>query len=459
MNYFRKSKNPSLLLHAKNSFLQELAAWWGLLKAEWFWMLILLGGILLLLAFTRPLPPKDVYLAVGQEGSTFEALGRKLIPIFANEKIRLHLVNTSGSASSLEDLAYKKLKVNAALMVGGIPAKDKYPNLYSLGSIEYVPLWLFYRGESPVISGTIASFSSNKVGIGPEGSGTEIILKRILALTDFSIDRHASFLKIPNKEATERLINGELDAVFILDGINSPNVQNLLAHEDIHVFNFEYAKALSKKLPYLDVVEVPKGSLNLKTMRPQVDINMLSSTVSLLVEKDMHPAVQYLFLLGAEKISNELDQFFAKPELFPAYLDHNIPLSPVASRFYENGAPALKDTLPLWLSSYLDRMWILLIGAIAVIYPFFKMFPSYRHTRASMLISDAYQEILEIEFHAQNCNSYEELQRLIDRLQEMNIESRNISVSSDDINRLYSMKSALSMVRTQLVEMKSKIAQ
>lgn len=446
-----------MFLHTRDSLFQEFQAWWGLLKSEWYWVLILVAGALLLLAFTRPLPPRDVYLAVGQEGSTFEALGQKFVPLFAREKIRLHLVNTSGSASSLKDLADKNIQVNAALMVSGIPEKDKYPDLNSLGSIEYVPLWLFYHGDSPVISGTIANFSNKKVAIGPEGSGTEIILERILSLSNVSLDKSATFLKIPNKEAAEKLISGEVDAVFILDGINGPNVQKLLAHDDVHVFNFEYAKALAKKLPYLEVVEIPKGSLDLKNLRPPKDISMLSSTVSLLVEKDMHPAVQYLFLLGAEKISNNVDQFFAKPDLFPAYLDHNIPLSPVANRYYEKGAPALKDSLPLWLSSYLDRIWILLIGALAVIYPMFKLFPSYRHTRAAMLISDAYQEILEIEQQADSCESLEILQKMIDRLEEMNADSRRISISSDDINRLYSMKSALNMVHAQLLDKKSRL--
>ena len=252
-------------------------------------------------------------------------------------------------------------------------------------------------------------------------------------------------------------------AVLSGDGIGpevtaeSVKVLNVIGQAFNIEFNFEYAKALAKKLPYLEVVEIPKGSLDLKNLRPPKDISMLSSTVSLLVEKDMHPAVQYLFLLGAEKISNNVDQFFAKPDLFPAYLDHNIPLSPVANRFYEKGAPALKDSLPLWLSSYLDRIWILLIGALAVIYPMFKLFPSYRHTRAAMLISDAYQEILEIEQQADSCESLEILQKMIDRLEEMNADSRRISISSDDINRLYSMKSALNMVHAQLLDKKSKL--
>ena len=74
-----------------------------------------------------------------------------------------------------------------------------------------------------------------------------------------------------------------------------------------------------------------------------------------------------------------------------------------------------------------------------------------------MLISDAYEEILEIEQRADGCDSLEVLQKMIDRLEEMNVDSRQITIASDDINRLYSMKSALNMVHTQLIEQKNKL--
>ena len=76
-----------------------------LLRSEWVWTLLFAFGVIVLLVFTRPLPPKNVYLAVGQHGSKFEALGNKFIPYFAQNGIQLHLVSTNGSAASLAQLA------------------------------------------------------------------------------------------------------------------------------------------------------------------------------------------------------------------------------------------------------------------------------------------------------------------------------------------------------------------
>ena len=448
-------KHPSLVRHTRESMSQELDAWIGLVKGEWKWILVLIVGLLILISFTRPLPPKDVYLAVGQQGSVFGMLGEKFVPLFAEEGIRLHLVNTPGSAASLAELADKDQQVNAALMVGGIAAKGKFPNLLSLGSVEYDPLWLFYRGPEYQDKGIFEHFSSQRVATGVDGSTEEIMIRKLLGLNGIVLEERENLLKITNQDAAQRLIDGKIDAMFIMDGIDGAVIQKLLAQKDIKIVNFAYAPAYVKKLPFLNTVTIPMGSLDLKAHHPAQDIRMLASTVTLLVESDMHPVIQQIFLLAADKISNEVDQFFANPEFFPAYVDHAIPLSPVAKRFYDEGPPAFRNNLPLWLINYVDRLWILIVGTIAVVYPLLKLFPSYRHMRSALLISEAYAEIKKIEQSALQAKSNEELQALVDELTALDAESSGSWISSAEINEFYSMKGALNLVRTQLIKLKN----
>ena len=449
-NQKSNQKHPSLVRHTRNSLNQELDAWAGLIKGEWKWILVLIVGLVILIGFTRPLPPKNVYLAVGQQGSVFGMLGEKFVPLFAEEGIDLHLVHTAGSAASLAELADKDLLANAALMVGGIAAKGKFPNLLSLGSIEYVPLWLFYRGPEFQGKELFSHFSSKRVAVGVDGSAEQIMLKKLLALSGVAIDGRENLLKITSQDAAEKLIGGGIDAMFIMDGIDGLVVQKLLAQKDLHIANFAYAPAYVKKLPFLKTVSIPMGSLDLKTNNPTQDIQMLASSVTLLVEDDMHPVVQQIFLLAADKIGNEIDQVFADPEFFPAYIDHAVPLSPVAKRFYDEGPPAFRGSLPLWLINYVDRIWFLLVGTIAVIYPLLKLFPSYRHMRSVLLISDAYSEIQGIEQRAAQVRNNDELQSLVDELNALDAETTGSWISSVEINRLYTMKSALNLVRTQI---------
>ena len=452
------SKNPSLISHLRSSLAQELHSWRDLIRTDWYWLLLMLIGVLTLIGFSRPLPPRDVYFAVGQEGSTFEMLGKKFVPYFEAEGIRLHLVNTKGSAKSLADLADKENSVDAALMIGGIADSGAYPGLRSLGSIEFAPLWLFYRGSEFHGSKPFTYFSNKRISVGPSGSAAEITLSKILALSGISTEERPNLLRLPNKEAIANLLAGELDGLFIMDGFNSPNLEELLRHPDIHIFNFTYAPAYVKKLPYISVVSIPKGSLDLHKTYPAEDIQMLASTVTLLVEKDMHPAVQSIFLVAAEKISNELDQFFARPEFFPAYVDHAVQISPIAKRFYEGGRMPMLERLPVWISSYIDRMWLVLLGLFAVIYPIFRLLPSYRSQHSIMMIEDAYDEIQEIDQLSTNTDDPDVLIALLIRLDRLDKESRDGWVSSAEKNRLYTMKGALNLVRNQVLSKLEKIA-
>ena len=454
MNEKPNRKRPSLIRHTRNSLSMELRAWKGLIRAEWKWILIALVVLLALAIFSRPLPPSDVYLAVGQPGSVFETLGKKYVTYFAQEGVKLHLVNTSGSASSLAELADKNTQVNAALMVGGIAAKGKFPNLVSLGSIEYVPLWFFYRGSEFQGGSLFDYFASKRISVSEDGSAGKIIVEKILKLYGMTLEGRDNLLGMPNKDAVQKLIDGEIDGMFLMDGIEGQNIQRLLENDNIHIANFIYAPAYVKKLPFLNTVVIPKGSLGLKEHRPEHDIQMLASTATLLVENDMHPVIQQIFLLASDSISNELDQFFAKPEFFPAYVDHSVALSPVAKQFFESGPPPFRDTLPLWLTNYGSRIWLLLLGALAFVYPLSKLFPGYRNMRSTVLVTDAYTLFQEFEVKLSHKLSSEELQEIIDELNALEDDNTDDWFTSVEIRTVFSMKRDLDKLRQKAIDKK-----
>ena len=454
----KKTKTaPSVVDYSLHELSDELRALGQLLRNEWKLFGLLLAGLVVFFSFTDPLPPRDVYLAVGQAGSEFENLGRKFVPYFADQGISLHLVNTSGSGASLIDVADEKIKVNAALMAGGVAKPGAYPNLYSLGSIEYVPLWLFYRGEEFHGQRAFAHFAEKRVAIGLEGSATEMILKDLLGVTGIRLGASDRFLRIPHQQAVQMLIAGEIDAICLMDGMESPNVQMLLQRQDINIYSFPYAPAYVKKLRYLDVVVIPQGALDLQAVRPATDVQMLASTITLVVEKSMHPAVQQTFLVAADRVSSRVDQFFAKPEFFPAYVDHAVDLSPVAKKYFEHGPPMLIDRLPLWVMNYLDRIWLLVVGAIAVIYPLVKLFPSYRRIYSTMFITDAYQRIKAAELAGLRADSRAELQALIDQLDELDARALSTFVAADLISTMYGMRTTLRSQKVVLLEQMARI--
>ncbi|MGV0998015.1 MAG: TAXI family TRAP transporter solute-binding subunit [Fluviibacter sp.] len=441
----------TLVRYARNRLREEHMAWRTLFREEWVSVLVIIFGFLLLLVFTRPLPPNQITLAVGQHGSTYEQIGKRYQEIFAREGVTLKLLNTKGSRESLEQAADGKSPVNAGLLLGGIAHKGDYPELYSLGSVDYLPLWLFYRGKTLRGQDALNYFKGKPIAIGLEGSGTELLLKKMLAMRGIRLkEDDENFRRISHTQAMQDLLDGKVEAMAIVDGFDSPTIQNLLAHPELKIFDFAYAAAYVKRMPYLDMVVIPRGSLDLVKLDPPEDIHMIASTVTLLVEKSMHPAIQQLFLMATDEIGDENNQFFGHGDTFPAYLDRSIPLSPVAQRYYDKGAPWLSGMMPFWMVSYIDRMWLLVLGALAVILPFFRLVPNYRLFRSRMLISDAYDEIKVIEQRMFAAVHLEELRYLADRLDQLELEISDFWISSDEMNRFFTMKSALELVRREI---------
>lgn len=444
-------KNHAFIRFIYNRLREEHLAWRIMFREEWISLLVILGGVLLIMFLTRPLPPGEVTLAVGQPGSTTEQLGKRYQEVFASEGVTLNLVNTAGSRESIVEANDAQTPINAGFLLGGIAHKGDFPHLVSLGSVQYLPLWLFYRGPQFSGADAISYFRGKPIAIGREGSGTELLLTRILAMRGVKISGdNTNLRRLSHAEATEQLLAGKIDAMAIVDGFDSPAIQNLLAHPELHIFDFAYADAYVKRMPYLETVTIPRGSLNLIKLDPPHDIHMIASTVTLLVEKTMHPAIQQLFLLAADRTSQDVEGFFGRTEQFPAYIDKSIPLSEVAQRYYDKGAPWLTGLLPFWAVSYIDRMWLLVLGLFAIVLPLFRLVPNYRLFRSRQLISDAYDELKLIEERMYAATSIEQLRYLSERLEALDDELGDVWVSSDETNRFFTMKSAIGLVRREI---------
>lgn len=446
-------KNHAFLRFIRNRMREEHLAWRIMFREEWISLLVILTGIVLVIFFTRPLPPGQVTLAVGQPGSTTEQIGKRYQEIFAQEGVTLTLVNTAGSRESVVEANDTKTPINAGFLLGGIAHKGDFPHLVSLGSVQYLPLWLFYRGSEYKGADAINYFRGRPIAIGMEGSGTELLLTRILAMRGVQITQdNTNLRRLSHADAKNLLLAGKIDAMAIVDGFDSPTIQALLAHPELHIFDFAYADAYVKRMPYLEVVTIPRGSLNLTKLDPPNDIHMIASTVTLLVEKTMHPAIQQLFLLAADRTSDETEGFFGRAEQFPAYIDKSMPLSDVAQRYYDKGAPWLTGMMPLWAVSYIDRMWLLVLGLFAIVLPLFRLLPNYRLFRSRQLISDAYDELKLIEDRMYAATELEQLRSLENRLNALDAELGDVWVSSDETNRFYTMKSAVSLVQREIKE-------
>jgi hypothetical protein len=97
----------------------------------------------------RSVQQRTVVMAVYPEGSLNAELVKRYQQVLARNGIEVKLDSSAGAVESLTDLRDPKSGVSVALVPGGITTKQDSPELVSLGTVFYQPLWIFSRGRLP----------------------------------------------------------------------------------------------------------------------------------------------------------------------------------------------------------------------------------------------------------------------------------------------------------------------
>jgi TRAP-type uncharacterized transport system substrate-binding protein len=201
-----------------------------------FWLGFATTGVVVVLlgasAFVlETLPPRTIVMATGAEGGANYELGIRYREILAQSGIELQLLPTAGSIENLARLRDPESGVGVGFIQGGTTTKKESPNLESLGTVFYEPLWFFYRSE---IGGGMQALRGRRLSIGPEGSGGRALALELVKRT--KIDSIiGELLGFTPQVAAEKLIAGDIDAAFIVTAWDSPVVQRLLNAKGIEL--------------------------------------------------------------------------------------------------------------------------------------------------------------------------------------------------------------------------------
>ena len=419
---------------------RELKAW---LRIGGFYLPALL--ILVVVAVTavmilKPTQKNATYLAIGQQGTLTDLLGKHFVRYFQGHDLNLNIENMAGLESGLEKLDANDSRINATFLTAGTASGKDYPELVSLGSVQIAPLWFFYRGPRIDVDDPFEYYRDRKIAVGVIGTVTNKLFNRLMEINNPGTGDKNNFLKIPHADAAQQLRAGLIDAVFIVDGYNSPVIQSLLNDPNIRLMNFPLADAYTRRLAFLQKVVVPRGSVHIQDIRPATDITLLASSVNLLVEKGLHPAIQWSFILAAQDFDLKTEHFFANTARYPKYLDKSFPLSPVAERYFTSGIPVLFSYLPLWLAALIDNIWVGLLTIFLVGLPLLKKIAGFRGFASQKLLWQHFWELRYLEDDLANCHTRAEIQQNILRLQELDHTVAITWVKSSDMRHYYNIQ-------------------
>jgi TRAP transporter TAXI family solute receptor len=397
----------------------------------------------------RSMPPRMIVMATGPEGGFYYELGERYRAVLSEAGVEVRLIPTAGSQENLALLLDPRSGVSVALMQGGIVRAADSSQLESLGTVFYEPLWWFHRREIKAVG--LAGLQGQRVSIGPEGSGTRALCLELLKRS--GVERQLNLrelLALPPQAAAEKLLAGEIDVVFMMASWGAPVVQQLLTDERITLSGYVRADALVAFYPFLHKVMIPRGGIDFAKDQPPSDVPLIAAKASLMVRKDLHPAIDYLLLNAAVQIHSE-PSMFQRANEFPAAEAIGIPLSNEALRFYKSGQPLLHDYLPFWMAVLTGKLIVLLIPILGVLYPMMRSLPRLYDWVMRSKVLRMYGELNLLEHEMTDaCGAGRDTRDMVARLERLEERANHLRMPVAYVSRLYDLRNHIDLVREGL---------
>ena len=409
-------------------------------------MVIMIAGLVIAYQFIQPAPPRHIVLATGPEQGTYAYYGRLYRDRLQRDGITVTTKITRGSIENIELL--RDHRADIAFVQGGAAEDIEAPHLRSLASLYLEPIWIFVRKDASI--GRLSELRGRRVALDKEGSGTRAVVLQLLA--DNHI-REGDFVasSLGGGGAAQALREGKLDAASFVIAPSAGVIQDLLAAPDIALLGVNRAAAYRLRHRFLSVVTLPEGTADLAGDVPPADITLLATGANLVVRDDFHPALAELMLRIAKEFHSEAGLFEEAGE-FPSrkYLEY--PISEEARRFFDAGPSLLQRYLPFWAANLIDRLKIMLLPLITLVYPLFKLIPPTYDWRMKSRINRWYKDLQAIEQGAQRQPTVEELKRCLAELDRIERIVQRLSMPVSYANPVYTLRLHIALLRGEIRE-------
>jgi TRAP-type uncharacterized transport system substrate-binding protein len=401
-------------------------------------VLIITAVVLLwaLFAALRPLPARDVSIATGTAGSAYADIAERYRKILARNGVRLHLVPTNGAVENLERLRDARAGVDAGFVLAGTTSEQESPDLVSLGTVFYEPLWVFCRYAT--LLELLHERPNARISIGPVGSATRPLVLKLFALNRIDTT-NLQLSGFAQEEGVRRLVAGEIDADVMLSAWDSPAVQQLLVAPGIELVGFERADAFVALYPRFSKLVLPQGVADLGANRPPADVPLIASKASLVVRRDLHPALQYLLIQAAIEVHGR-PGIFQRADEFPAPEAIDLPLSDEARHLYKSGPSILQRKLPFWLAELLQRLAILALPLAGILYPLWSLLPGLYRRHMENRLYRFYGELGFIEGALQRSMDAVERAQMLVRVEELERRAIELDMPSSYSEKSFNLK-------------------
>jgi hypothetical protein len=417
--------------------------------AAWAASLLIVGVVMFgVFWFVHAAPPRSLVITSGTPGSSFETNAYRYKEILARSGVTVKILPSQGSFENLQRLQDSSTPVDVGFVQGGITNGQNSGKLFSLGSISYQPLLIFHRGTNSL--SRLSELAGKRLAVGAAGSGTRMLATTLLELNGIKPGGATELLALDAEDAARDLLADKVEAVFLMGDSASPQImRRLLTSPGVQMFSFSQADAYSRRITYLNKLELPMGSIDFGKNLPPHDVYLVGPTVELLARPHLHPALSDLLLEAAQEVHGGASLLKRKGE-FPSPLERDFPISPEASRYYKSGKTFLYRALPFWLASLVNPILVAIVPMIVLLVPGLKAIPFVFRLRMRLKIYRWYRALLSLEREVVDGGSAVRHEDLLSRLEHIEQGVNHMKVPVSFADQFYALRGYIAFVRTQL---------
>lgn len=410
--------------------------------------LLVAVGFVVAYRFVDPAPPTSLKMATGSPDGAYHAFGQRYREILARDGVILEIVPTAGSVENLR-LLQAADGVDIAFVQGGVGDPDQSPNLVSLASVFYEPLWVFLRADGQPWK--LSELAGKRVAIGSEGSGVQRLAIDLMAANGIGADAFTA-LAIGGQAAVTALLAGEIDAAFFVTANVRP-LMPLIDAPDLRLLNFVHADAYKLRFKNLASVTLPAAAIDLDGEVPPEDLTLLAPVASLVARDDLHPALTDLLLRAADEIHRPR-ALFNRPNEFPSANFIDYPLDSNARRYLASGPSFLRRYLPFRVAAMVERLWVMVLPLLTLAIPLARFAPPAYSWQVRRRIYRWYKHLRRIERRSDRAADAEARRALLGELEELQQRVGEVKVPLSYAEDLYHLRLHIMFVRQRLEDPK-----
>jgi TRAP-type uncharacterized transport system substrate-binding protein len=436
-----------------------------LYRRRW-WLLngpiIALAMLLLWLSYNvwLPQPPRSLKIAAGQPGDGTTQMALRYRERLAQMGIDAEVLTNNNAHDALQALRGEPARASLALASGlhvaklpGQAAPRSEEQLQSLAVIEREPLWVFSR--TPLMT-RVQELRGLRVGISSDDALAEGAAQLLLQHAQLKAGE-VQLIKVQRGQLANQLIDGQLDAVILLASAASDAVRVLTRSPGIQIIGLDQVRSLVQREPRLRPFVLPQGVIELRGDIPPRDLTMVSADLQLVVQEDMHPALQRALLDVANQL-HERPSFLQRQGEFPRVTDMDFPPSPVAISSMRSSKPWLEQLLPYGWAQLAQWLLLAFLPIVLITALVLTWIPSWFDWRVNALLQNFYGELkfLETEIESVASERPIEMKRLLLRLDEIDMQVMQLELPAPYTQRWFTLRSHLGSARDRLLGLRAR---